>query len=122
MSTDDNYTADEYQAEVRKLRAELMALRTETANRKPKRLSLSEVLEAHLERMVKASSGAPSSVTLKNNAKGDTQREVVVRVGDSPDVTTVEEASAKCVEIYNALGILFPLGGVLRASDGHGED
>lgn len=45
--------------------------------------------------------GARSSVKLTRNAKGDTQIEVKVRVGDTED--EVEESRKLAVQVYNSL-------------------
>ncbi len=107
MSNDVEDVLD-YQREVRNLRAELAQLRSgDTPGKQPKRLTLSEILQAHLDRMAH-SGGERSSVELTRNAKGDTQIKVTVRTGDSDDTATVEAASAKAREIYDALRMLYP--------------
>lgn len=72
---------------------------------KPKRLTLSEIVVALLAR-----GGEHSSVKLSRNAKGDTQIEVTVRSGDQ-DVPTVDEASEKAAELYDALRERYPFTG-----------
>jgi hypothetical protein len=65
----------------------------------PKRMSLSQVVEALLQR----GGSEHSSVTLTRNAKGETQIEVVVRTGEAGDVTTIEEAEAAAIAVYDRL-------------------
>lgn len=72
---------------------------------KPRRLSLSQILEMLLSR----GSGDRSTVTLARNAKGDTQLEVTVRTGEQGDAATVEEAEAKAREVYDRLREAYPL-------------
>jgi len=73
----------------------------------PKRMSLSQIVEALLHR-----GGAEhSSVTLSRNAKGETQIEVVVRTGEAGDITTIEEAEAAAVEVYDRLRTAYTFGG-----------
>jgi len=110
MSNDVEDVLD-YQREVRNLRAELAQLRDGgTTTKPPKRLTLSEILQAHLDRMAHAG-GERSSVELTRNAKGDTQIKVTVRTGDSDDTATVESATAKAREIYDALRMVYPMAG-----------
>jgi len=96
-----------YQKEVRDLRAELEVLRSNTE--RPKRLTLSQILEAHLDRMRASAGGEHSTVKLTRNAKGDTQIEVSVRTGEHVEVATVEDAAGKAREIYDVLRSLYPL-------------
>jgi hypothetical protein len=69
-----------------------------------KRLTLSQIVEQLLTR----GGGERSSVTLTRNATGETQIEVKVRTGDDSDVTTVEDAERKAVEVYGRLRDDFP--------------
>lgn len=71
---------------------------------RPKRLSLSQILELMLTR------GTPerSAVTLTRNASGETQIEVTVRTGDDGDTVTVEDAEAKAQLVYDRLRELYP--------------
>lgn len=73
----------------------------------PKRMSLSQVVEALLQR----GGSEHSSVTLSRNAKGETQIEVVVRTGEAGDVTTIEEAEAAAVAVYDRLREAYTYGG-----------
>ncbi len=99
----------DYQREVRRLRNELQQIRAGGADEgKPRRLTLSEILQYHLDRMHNAG-GEHSSVELTRNAKGDTQIKVSVRTGDSHEVQTAEHAAAKAREVYDALAMLYPM-------------
>lgn len=69
----------------------------------PKRMSLSQVVEALLQK----GGSEHSSVTLARNAKGETQIEVVVRTGEAGDVTTIEEAEAAAIAVYDRLRELY---------------
>jgi hypothetical protein len=69
-----------------------------------KRLSLSQILEMVLTR----GDRDRSVVTLSRNAAGETQIEVKVRVGDSDEVVTVDDASEKASELYDLLRIDYP--------------
>lgn len=79
----------------------------------PRRMSLSQVVEALLAR----GSSEHSSVTLGRNSKGDTTIEVVVRTGDAGEVQTVEEATQVAKRVYDDLRAAYPFGG----SNGGGE-
>lgn len=68
------------------------------------RMTLSQVVEKLLER----GGSEHSSVTLSRNAKGATQIEVVVRTGEGGAVTTVEEAEAVAVSVYERLRGRYP--------------
>lgn len=72
-----------------------------------KRMSLSQVVEALLQR----GGGEHSSVTLSRNSKGETQIEVVVRTGDQGAVTTIEEAEIAASDVYGRLRTVYPFGG-----------
>lgn len=72
----------------------------------PKRMSLSQVVEALLQR----GSSEHSSVTISRNAKGETQLEVVVRTGDAGEVATIEEAEAAAKAVYDRLRAAYPFG------------
>lgn len=73
----------------------------------PKRMSLSQVVEALLQR----GGGEHSSVTLSRNAKGETQLEVVVRTGETGGLETIEQAEAAAQEVYDRLRERYPFGG-----------
>lgn len=77
----------------------------------PRRMSLSQVVEALLAR----GSSEHSSVTLGRNSKGDTTIEVVVRTGDAGEIQTIEEATAVAKAVYDDLREAYPFGG-----DGNG--
>lgn len=72
---------------------------------RPKRLSLSQIVELLLTR---AGAGERSSVTLAQNAAGVTQIEVKVRTGDDDDIATVDAATAKAQALYDALRERYP--------------
>lgn len=71
---------------------------------RPQRMTLSQVVEKLLER----GGSEHSSVTLSRNAKGATQIEVVDRTGEGGAVTTVEEAEAVAVSVYERLRGRYP--------------
>lgn len=71
---------------------------------RPKRLSLSEILEHLLTR----SRSERSSVTLSRNASGETQIDVQVRTADDGEVRTVDDAAAKAQAIYDGLAATYP--------------
>lgn len=109
--------SDDYHAEMQSLRAELRGLRETVDGRhlsavpadKPKRLTLSEILEAHLAALSKHG-GERSMVKLTRNARGDTQLEVAVRTGDTSEIQTVEECAAEAIRVYDQLRALYPIG------------
>lgn len=72
---------------------------------KPKRLSLSQIVELLLAR----GDGARSTVTLARNASGETQIEVTVRTGDD-GTATVEDAEGRARDVYDRLRTVYPLG------------
>lgn len=86
---------------------------TESQAEPPRRMTLSQVVEALLQR----GSSEHSSVTLTRNAKGETQIEVVVRTGDSGGVQTIEEAEAAARSVYERLTAVYRFG----TSSGAGE-
>jgi uncharacterized protein YxeA len=74
---------------------------------KPKRLSLSQILEHMLTR-----GGAErSAVTLTRNATGGTQIEVKVRTGEDGEIVSVEDAERKAAEVYERLQSQYPAEG-----------
>lgn len=77
-----------------------------TPTERPKRLSLSEIVEQLLQR----GSSEHSSVTISRNAKGETQLEVVVRTGDAGEVQTIEQAEQHATAVYDRLRALYPFG------------
>lgn len=70
----------------------------------PKRLTLSEIVDRLLTRPA-----GGSHVSVSRNAKGDVQIDVSVRVLDEGEVTTLEAAKARAVELYDELAALYPL-------------
>jgi hypothetical protein len=70
---------------------------------KPKRLSMSQIVELLLTR----SPADHSTIRLSRNAKGDTQVDVSIRTGE-PGLETVEQARAKAEETYEHLCKLYP--------------
>jgi hypothetical protein len=109
--SDNEVDVLEYQQTVRALRDELNRLRAgRDPDEKPKRVTVSEIMRAHLERMAHAG-GEHSSVELSRNAKGDTQIKVAVRTGESAEAATIEDAAAKAREVYDALRMVYPLSG-----------
>jgi len=74
---------------------------TATEIERPRRLTLSQILE-----MVLARRTAVSGVTLTRTASGDTQIDVQVRLDDN--VTTVEDAERKALEVYGRISELYP--------------
>lgn len=76
---------------------------------KPRRLTLSQIVEQQIAALAKVS-GDHSTVKLTRNSKGDTQIEVSVRTGES-GVETVEEARAKAEQTYDHLREMYPLSG-----------
>jgi hypothetical protein len=78
---------------------------TGTADERPKRMTLSDVVE----RLLARSTSDRTSVSLTRNSKGDTQIEVVVRTSDEGDVTTADDAAAKARELYEQLARRYPL-------------
>jgi hypothetical protein len=81
-------TREEYHAEMQKLR--------EAPKPKATRLSLSDILALMLTR----NAGEHDSVTLKLNAKGETQPEVTARSRDGEDLA---ETAARVTATYDAL-------------------
>lgn len=72
---------------------------------RPKRLSLSQIVEMLLTR----SSTERSVVTLTRNASGETQIEVTVRTGDDGETVTVEDAEEKARSVYERLRQSYPV-------------
>lgn len=72
---------------------------------RPKRMTLSEIVELLLAR----SASDRTSVSLSRNAKGDTQIEVVVRTSDGGDVATADQAAAKAQELYERFRNRYPM-------------
>jgi hypothetical protein len=74
---------------------------------RPKRLSLSQIVEGLLARGAREH----SSVTISRNARGIPQFEVSVRTGDSEDVPDANAAYRKACELYDALDQKYPFNG-----------
>ena len=74
---------------------------------RPKRLTLSAILEAMLQR----GGSDRSSVSLTHNAKGQTQIEVTVRTGNQHDAETVEQAMTKATLVYDSLRLRYRIEG-----------
>lgn len=75
-----------------------------TRQERAPRMTLSQVVEKLLER----GGSEHSSVTLSRNAKGNTQIEVIVRTGENSSVTSVEEAEAVAISVYERLTVRYP--------------
>lgn len=71
---------------------------------RPKRLSLSEIIELILTR----GQGDRSSITLGRTAAGDTTIEVKVRTGDDGEIATAAHAAQQAQAIYDRLRDLYP--------------
>ena len=83
----------------------MTAAPTPTPDAKPRRLSMSAMLE-----LLRTRGGHDrSSVSLNRNARGATQIEVTVRTGDGGDVLTIEDAETKAREVYDRLRASYPL-------------
>lgn len=86
----------------------------------PRRMTQGEILAAFVERMSRSGQTEHSSVTLKTNAKGDVQIDVTVRTGETPDVATVDDAAAKCRNVFDTLRAFYPVGAL--EVNGSGRD
>lgn len=76
----------------------------EVTPERPKRLTLSQIVELLLSR----GSADRSTVSVARNARGETQFEVTVRTGEEGGVQTVEEAEQKALEVYARLEDRYP--------------
>lgn len=74
------------------------------AGERPRRMSLSEVVELLLAR----GSSDHSSVSLTRNARGETQIEVTVRSGESGEVTNARDCARVAAELYDSLRDTYP--------------
>lgn len=70
----------------------------------PNRMTLSRVVELLLQR----GSAERSYVTLTRNAKGETQIDVKVQTTELGDITSVEDAEARAVAVYDRLRAMYP--------------
>lgn len=111
-------TADDYDAQLAQARAGTRPIAPPepgAPNGKPHRLTMTQVLEAHLAAMLKPA-GVHSSVTVSRNAKGDFQYEVVVRAGDRPEIQTAADCAAEAHRIAADLAALLPMTAAAPAS------
>jgi len=99
-------TIKDQQREIRELNAERRRLKGDPPEpTRPKRISLSQIVELILTRGAREH----SSVTLTRNAKGDTQIEVAIRSGESSEFLTIDAAALKVQELYDQLRARYPL-------------
>lgn len=95
-----------YQAELRALHSARRSEANNVTEPEPaKRMTLSHIVELLLTK----AGHDRSSVTLSRNAKGETQIEVVVRTGDSSEVSDVLEAEQRAGDVYDRLRAKYPL-------------
>lgn len=117
--------SEDYQAEVRRLRAELAQLRASGGGKhlsvvpdeKPQRMTLTEVVRELLSAQSKHG-GERSMVKLTRNARGDTQIEVAVRTGDTSGIETAADCAAEATRIYDALSMVYPMTDASKGSGG----
>lgn len=76
-----------------------------TAEPRPKRLTLSEIVQLLLSR----SHADRSAVKLGRDSRGQTVIEVNIRTGDNEDVATIEQAEARALEVFERLRAAYPL-------------
>lgn len=110
---------DDYQRQLRELRAELEAERSghrlQAVPDTPP-LRQRDIIRALLEeRGRRAATGERSTVRLTRNSKGDTQLEVYVGTGDAEGIDTPEDAAARARQLYDALRLVYPLTEVEKA-------
>lgn len=72
---------------------------------RPKRLTLSEIVEMSLQ---KGGGSKSSAVTLSRNAAGETLIEVTAATSDDADTATIEDAERRAAEVYNRLVAAYP--------------
>ena len=89
----------------------LAELRESAARKSRRRLSKDEILGAFLT-SINRTGGEHSAVTLKTNAKGETQIEVTVRSGESDRVQTAQDALAEASRLYLQARETFGLAGI----------
>lgn len=121
----DDMSPEEYQAQVRKLRAELKVLRgggdgAEVASPTPP-LRQRDILRALLtERQARAASLARATVRLARNAKGDVQPEVMVEVSDESPAAAIAAAQSEATRVFDALCLVYSLDTAPPPVKGHG--
>lgn len=110
----DDETRDEYQAELRKLRAEMRVLEgggqsdDAAASSGSPPLRQRDIIRYLLEdRRARAQGGEHSMVKLGNYASGGTSIEVTVRGGGGDELSTPEAVAAKARELYDALRLTY---------------
>lgn len=78
---------------------------------RPRRVTKDDVLASFLASLTRGSS-EHSSVTLKSNARGETQIEVTVRTGESDEIDTAAKAFAEASRLYLQARETFALAGI----------
>lgn len=118
-------TPDEYQAEIRRLRAELAehrAGRGVHAVPATPPLKQRDILRMLLEeRLVRAASLSRATARLTQNAKGETQIEVLAEVSNADASAAVDEAAARARQAYDALRLLYPYGSIVSPTSEGGS-
>lgn len=98
--------------EVERLRSQLDELPEQLEQRgllKPRRrVSKDDVLAGFVASLNRGGQ-EHSSVRIARNARGDTQFEVVVRSGDTPEISTAAEAMAEATRLYQVLDEAFAM-------------
>jgi hypothetical protein len=112
----DDETRDEYQAEMRALRAEMRVLQgggesgDAAVSPDTPPLRQRDIIRYLLEeRRARAQGGEHSSVKLGNYASGGTSIEVTIRSGEGSGLETPEAVAAKAREIYDALRLTYDI-------------
>lgn len=118
----DDSTRDEYQSDVRRLRAELTAIRGSgegSGGEASTPLRQRDILRALLdERRARAAAASRATVRLARNAKGDVQPEVMVEVNGEDASDAIAKAKAEAVETFDALCLVYGLGATVPARGG----
>jgi hypothetical protein len=78
---------------------------------KRRRVTKDDVLASFLAGLTRGGT-EHSSVTLKNNAKGETQIEITVRTGESDEIDTAAKAFAEASRLYLQARETFALAGI----------